>query len=117
MTHLRLLSITNNGFVEIEDMSPFAALEVLHTDNLIGGMKFLTDLPNLETLFISAFNVPITDLDVLVAHPGIDAGDTVYLLSPPLDCSNQELHDDLDALTNRGVTLNVSCEVNVCGSS
>jgi hypothetical protein len=131
LAELVYLDISRN---EIESFHPLSSLESLvelHAEGAgpgkqmdIGSMYLLT---NLEVLQLRANNImdinalsglsklsyvdlsmnEISDISPLVDNEGMGDGDTIYMTSNPINCTDQAAN--IQALRNRGVDLVVDC--------
>ena len=119
LTNLEYLDLSNlyyspqwAGNNAIRDLTPLRnlrnleALRVSH--NPIGGnIEVVRNFPKLKYLIISCCGV--SDLRLLVEHPGLQAGSHVYIVSNPLW---EEDDHDIQTLTARGVGVNHSLHYN-----
>ncbi len=103
----------SSGATKLVDLRPLAGLKGMKflalENNNITDLTPLAGLTNLEGLWLGGN--PIHDIGALVANPGLDKGDSLYLTQIPL--GQTALCEDVPALEARGVI--VTCDLR-CGA-
>ena len=99
MTRMKELFLTNNSIEDIAPLRRLRALEVLRLENnKISDVSAIGGLEQLRELSL-AQNWSLSDVQPLLQNMGIATGDELDLRFTAARCS------DIDAFTNRGVTL------------
>ena len=105
-TQIERLVLSMNQIADVDALSGLHKLEELElSHNLLGDLSPFAELTSLTVLHLD--HNQIADLAPLVANPGIDAGDEVYVRSNPIDCEQQAAN--IAELVMRGVLLDIDC--------
>ena len=102
LTKLTSLHLNNNSISDISPLSALVNMDLLFlAGNKLTDTSALSDLTNLKVLHLAVNS--ISDISPLVANPGLDEGDTLFLRINPLNYEAVNSHIPL--LQKRGVTV------------
>jgi Leucine-rich repeat (LRR) protein len=103
LTSLTVLYLGTNAVSDISALSGLTSLTLLYLySNSISDIRALSGLTSLSKLWLTN-NPALTDIQPLLDNTGLGAGDTVWLASTNVSCT------DLAALQAKGVTVYSDC--------
>jgi internalin A len=109
LTNLTTLDLGSNSISDVSALAGLTSLSLLYLDyNSISDVSALSGLTSLVTLYLD--HNDIKDVAALVANPGLDAGDSIYLDFNPLgvDAICPDVEGQIGTLRARGVSVDTS---------